>query len=113
MKRSHSYYTEVALSRTNSGMDIKDFQADKKMKLFLNAFSFTDKNANSTEALKKKYTGLVIYREKDASCQNQDNIRGQNALVAHSPVALYDLTHQRYYNKPIEHIGYTDLDRRR
>lgn len=63
-EKNHSYYTEVALSRTNSGMDIKDFQADKKMKLFLNAFSFTDKNANSTEALKKKYTGLVIYPKK-------------------------------------------------
>ena len=32
--QGHSYYLEVALSRTNSGMDVSDFQAEKKMRYF-------------------------------------------------------------------------------
>lgn len=30
--QGHSYYLEVALSRTNSGMDMSDFQGEKRMK---------------------------------------------------------------------------------
>ena len=32
--QGHSYYLEVALSRTNSGMDLNDFQGEKRMKYF-------------------------------------------------------------------------------
>lgn len=35
--QERSYYLEVALSRTNSGMDVNDFQAEKKMRYFSNA----------------------------------------------------------------------------
>ena len=48
--QGHSYYLEVALSRTNSGMDLNDFQGEKRMKYFSNAFSFTNKSLGTIES---------------------------------------------------------------
>lgn len=59
--QGHSYYLEIAFSRTNSGMDSNDFQGEKRMKYFSNAISFTNKNASSIENLKNKYIGLTLY----------------------------------------------------
>ena len=56
-----SFFLEVALSRTNSGMDISDFQGEKRMKYFSNAISFTNKNTGNLESLKNKYMGLAVY----------------------------------------------------
>ncbi len=56
-----SYYVEVALSRTNSGMDIGEFQADKKMKYFANAFSINDRDVNTVESIRKKYINMPVY----------------------------------------------------
>lgn len=56
-----SYYLEVAISRTNSGMDVNNFQAEKRMNYFANAISFTNKKMGNTEALKNKYIGLSVY----------------------------------------------------
>lgn len=58
---NHSYYLELALSRTNSGMDVNDFQAEKKMKYFSNAVSFSSKKTGNMEILKDKYIGLTVY----------------------------------------------------
>lgn len=59
-----SYYLEVALSRTNSGMDINDFQGENRMKYFPHAVSFTNKSLSSIESLKNKYLGLTVYPKK-------------------------------------------------
>lgn len=67
------YYMEEALSRTNSGMDIADFQADKKMRYFPNAFSFSDKNVNSQESLKSKYTDMTVYPKKTIAVKGKLN----------------------------------------
>lgn len=72
-----SYYLDVAMSRTNSGMDIVDFQASKKMKLFLHAFSFSDKKANSTESLINKYTNLSVYPKKSIEARHYTQIDGE------------------------------------
>lgn len=56
-----SYFLEVALSRTNSGMDISDFQGEKRMKYFANAISFSNKSLGTIENLKNKYIGLAVY----------------------------------------------------
>ena len=53
--QERSYYLEVALSRTNSGMDVNDFQAEKKMRYFSNAISFSNKKSGNLEALKDRY----------------------------------------------------------
>lgn len=50
--QGHSYYLEVALSRTNSGMDMSDFQGEKRMKYFSNSISFTNKKLDNIESLK-------------------------------------------------------------
>lgn len=63
-EQGNAYYMEEALSRTNSGMDVTDFQADKKMRYFPNAFSFSDKNVNSLESLKSKYLNMTVYPKK-------------------------------------------------
>lgn len=62
--QGHSYYIEVALSRTNSGMDLNDFQGEKRMKYFSNAISFTSKSSDNIEGLKNKYTGHTVYPKK-------------------------------------------------
>ena len=62
--QGHSYYLEVALSRTNSGMDLNDFQGEKRMKYFSNAFSFTNKSLGTIESLKNKYMGMTVYPKK-------------------------------------------------
>lgn len=62
--QGHSYYIEVALSRTNSGMDLNDFQGEKRMKYFSNAISFTNKSSDNIEGLKNKYTGHTVYPKK-------------------------------------------------
>ena len=91
-----AYYLEVALSRTNSGMDIKDFQADKRMKLFTNAFSFTNKNLNTLEALKAKYVGLPIYPKQTIEAKNVINIEGKPTdnrvhLFKYTPLYIKDV----------------------
>lgn len=62
--QGQSYYLELALSRTNSGLDLKDFQGEKKMKYFSNAISFTNKRLGTLESLKSKYMGLTVYPKK-------------------------------------------------
>ncbi len=59
--QERSYYLEVALSRTNSGMDVNDFQAEKKMRYFSNAISFSNKKSGNLEALKDRYMDLTVY----------------------------------------------------
>lgn len=59
-----SYFLEVALSRTNSGMDINDFQGENRMKYFPNAISFTNKNLSNIVSLKNRYIGLTVYPKK-------------------------------------------------
>lgn len=60
----NSYFVEVALSRTNSGMDKGDFQADKQMKYFPNVFSFSDPAANTLNNLKSKYIDMPMYPKR-------------------------------------------------
>ena len=62
--QGHSYYLEVALSRTNSGMDVSDFQAEKKMRYFPNAISFSSKKSGNLETLKDKYIDLTVYPKR-------------------------------------------------
>lgn len=57
----NSYYAEVALSKTNAGMDIMDYQGDKKYKYFPNAFSFQDANETTVAKLKVNYLNQVLY----------------------------------------------------
>lgn len=62
--QGHSYFLEVAFSRTNSGMDISDFQGEKKMKYFCHSISFTNKSLGSLENLKNQYKGMMVYPKK-------------------------------------------------
>lgn len=68
-EKGHSYYTEVAFSRTNSGMDKSDFQADKKVKYFPNAFSFVDQNEKALDDIKSKYINLPVYPKKNIEAE--------------------------------------------
>lgn len=95
--KGNSCYMEVALSRTNSGMDITDFQADKKMRYFPNAFSFSDKNVNSIEALKAKYTDMAVYPRKMLPVKGNLNFEGQAGemhahLLRYTPLRIRDIT---------------------
>lgn len=74
--QGNAYYMEEALSRTNSGMDVADFQAAQKMRYFPNAFSFTDKNTNSLDALKSKYLDMSVYPKKTLAVKAKLNMDG-------------------------------------
>ena len=58
-----SYYLEVALSRTNSGMGLNHFEGENRMKYFPYAFSFTSKKATGIDNLKNKYLGATVYSD--------------------------------------------------
>lgn len=45
-------------------MDLNDFQGEKRMKYFSNAFSFTNKSLGTIESLKNKYLGMTVYPKK-------------------------------------------------
>lgn len=94
--QGNAYYMEEALSRTNSGMDVADFQADKKMRYFPNAFSFTDKNVNSLEALKSRYLGMSVYPRKTLAMKGTLNIDGRTEdtrvhLLRYTPLRIKDI----------------------
>ncbi|WP_455584902.1 hypothetical protein [Bacteroides sp.] len=76
--KGNSYYVEVALSRTNSGMDKSDFQADKRMKYFPNAFSFNNQQALTLENLKEKYIGMPVYPKQTMSVKCYINTEGKS-----------------------------------
>lgn len=75
--QGRSYYLEVALSRTNSGMDLNDFQGEKKMKYFSNAISFTNKNTDNIESMKNKYLGRTVYPKKALAAQRVISLEGK------------------------------------
>lgn len=84
--KGNSLYAEVALSRTNSGMDVADFQAEKKMRYFSNAFSFTNKSLNSLDAIKNKYIGLTVYPKKTIEAVHKMNI--EDSSTEHRVILL-------------------------
>ena len=55
--KGNTYYIDVAMSRTNSGMEPDDFQAEKRMSYFPNAFSFTNPDIKAKESIQSKYIG--------------------------------------------------------
>lgn len=75
--QEHHYYLEVALSRTNSGMDLNDFQGEKRMRYFPNAISFTNKNSNDLDKLKNKYIGQTVYSKKALPAQRSIFLEGK------------------------------------
>ena len=79
--KGDSFYLEVALSRTNSGMDMNNFQAEKKMKYFSNAISFSNKQLGKVESLKNKYLGLIVYPKKALPAKSTIKIEGRDPEV--------------------------------
>lgn len=75
--QEHSYYLEVALSRTNSGMDVSDFQAEKKMRYFSNAISFSSKKSGNLETLKDKYIDLTVYPKRTLAVKRVFNLENK------------------------------------
>ncbi len=45
-------------------MDVNDFQAEKKMKYFSNAISFSSKKSGNLETLKNKYIEMTVYPKR-------------------------------------------------
>lgn len=74
--QGRSYYLEVALSRTNSGMDISDFQGEKRMRYFSNAISFTNKSLGTIENLKNNYVGLTVYPKEILAAKRVVSLEG-------------------------------------
>lgn len=95
--KGNSYYVEVALSRTNSGMDKADFQADKKTKYFPNTFSFNNQNALTLENLKSKYVGMSVYPKQTMSTKCNMKVEGNTTalevrLLRYTPLQIKDIS---------------------
>lgn len=91
--QGQSYYLEVAISRTNSGMDISDFQADKKMKYFANAISLTDKATDIVSRIKSKYLNHPVYPKKTLEAKRQisletDRETSRVLLMRYTPLTI-------------------------
>jgi len=91
-EKEESYYMEVALSRTNSGMDTKDFTADKRFNYFPYAFTFTDPRAKASEALKAKYAGLALYPKNAVNVSpNSAENKEKQTLLKYTPLTIEDI----------------------
>ncbi|MCK9159670.1 MAG: hypothetical protein WCR45_04705 [Bacteroidaceae bacterium] len=80
-EKGHYYYKEVAMSKTNSGMDMVNFQSDKKDNYFLNAFNFTDKNPTGEEAAKRMYLGMQVYPKINMDLVQNSYIEGKKSIM--------------------------------
>ncbi len=90
--KGESYYMEVALSRTNSGMDRDDFTADKKYNYFPNAFTFNDPSVKASEALKSKYSGLALYPRGSLEVfPNSIENKESYTLLKYTPLTIEDI----------------------
>lgn len=91
-----SYYLEVAFSRTNSGMDITDFQGAKKYYLFSHAFSFTDKKADTQLLMRDKYLNQPLYpikniRVKTTLETDKGLIYTETFIARYTPLIVQDV----------------------
>ncbi|MBQ8593634.1 MAG: hypothetical protein IJ467_04995 [Bacteroidaceae bacterium] len=62
-----SYYKEVAISKTNSGMLDNEFIMNKADCTFGKAFGFTDPNKSRQEQLNARYANLLVYLKHNSS----------------------------------------------
>lgn len=95
-EQGRSYYLEVAFSRTNSGMDVADYQADKKMKYFANAFSLNNKETSAIETAKKKYVNQLAYPKKTIEAQREISFENKQStsrvlLMRYTPLYIRDI----------------------
>ncbi|NDW11802.1 hypothetical protein D0T50_02725 [Bacteroides sp. 214] len=60
-KNGNSYFTQLAFSKTNSGLLASDFTGERHNRAFQNVFSFEDKDMKAQGNLKSKYVGKAAY----------------------------------------------------
>lgn len=83
-RKGVSYYIDVAMSRTNSGMEPADFQAEKRINYFPNAFSFTNPDVKTRESIQSKYIGQSVYPQKTIRVK-------QTELLRYTPLHIKDV----------------------
>ncbi len=72
------------MSRTNSGMEPADFQAEKRINYFPNAFSFTNPDVKTRESIQSKYIGQSVYPQKTIRVK-------QTELLRYTPLHIKDV----------------------
>ena len=82
--KGNTYYIDVAMSRTNSRMEPEDFQAEKRMSYFPNAFSFTNPDIKAKESIQSKYIGQAVYPLKTIRTKQAD-------LLRYTPLQIKDV----------------------
>lgn len=82
-RKGVSYYINVAMSRTNSGMEPADFQAEKKNKLFSKCIFFHQSGCQNQRVYPVQIHRTVCLSSKDNSSQ------------ANRVITLYPITYQR------------------
>ena len=83
-RKGVSYYIDVAMSKTNSGMEPADFQAEKRINYFPNAFSFTNPDVKTRESIQSKYIGQSVYPQKTIRVK-------QTELLRYTPLHIKDV----------------------
>lgn len=96
-----SYFLEVALSKTNSGMDISDYAAANRDKYFPNAFTFNDPMLKHLEALEAEYANKDVYPivqlEVDALVKHDDMmIRTRIEIPRYTPLVISAVTKEEH-----------------
>lgn len=90
-RKGVSYYIDVAMSRTNSGMEPADFQAEKRINYFPNAFSFTNPDVKP-ESLSSPNTSdslFILKRQFESSKQSY-------YVIPHYISKMYNLKRQEH-----------------
>lgn len=85
----NSYYRNVILSGTNSGLLETDLVGANFDKSFSNVFSFTDRELRTNEDIKKKYVGQTIYPKE--TIEAVDHGRGVQVLLRYTPLVVKDI----------------------
>lgn len=85
-----SYFRNVLLSRTNSGLLSSDIVGPHFDKHFSNVFSFSDKELKTNEDIRSKYVGKMIYPKRHVEVTGQDG--SLHTVLRYTPLIVKEMT---------------------
>lgn len=89
-ENGNSYYLALAFSKTNSGLDTRNFVANRLYDYFPHALSFSDANVAEAEKLSEQYKEKAIYPQTDV---NMLSSGGTEVLIPrYTPLEIVGIT---------------------
>lgn len=97
--KDNEYFTEVAFSKTNSGMDYSDFKSVHKEKYFPNVFTFTDAGTQNIQQLESKYANKEAYPIVNLNIvmiqgKGDNTPKTRTELLRYTPIVITGITRE-------------------